>query len=398
MRIALVSQEYPPETGHGGIATQTFAKATGLAARGHEVFVVTRSADGVRRERSDRGVTVLRIVGSHDWSHVATEPAQWLVWSVDVAAELAALHRSVQLDLVDVPDYGGEGYVHLVNQAAWSRVPTVVHLHGPIAMLSATIGWPLPGSVLQVVGSHMEQTCLSLADAVISSSECSLRWCAQKYAFDGAKVPILHMGVDTDLFRPFADSPAHARPTIVFAGRLAASKGVEALLEAALTLVDEWPALRLVLIGRGEPDMLARLRGRVAAAGHPDLLDLRGHLSHRELAKQLPHADVFAAPSAYEGGPGLVYLEAMACGLPVIACTGSGAAEVVDSGRTGLLVTPGDQDELVQALRSLLGPQGRALGRAGRRRAVELYDVGERVVRLEEFYQDVVDAAGPQAP
>ena len=88
-----------------------------------------------------------------------------------------------------------------------------------------------------------------------------------------------------------------------------------------------------------------------------------------ELPEHLSRAHVFAAPSLYEGGPGFVYLEAMACGLPVIACAGSGAAEVVFPGENGLLVPPGDVDALADALRQLLGD---AIGRA---------EMGERARR-----------------
>ena len=79
----------------------------------------------------------------------------------------------------------------------------------------------------------------------------------------------------------------------------------------------------------------------------------RHHRRKREEA--VPLANHGYRLASYEGGPGLVYLEAMACGLPVIGCSGSGAAEVITPGVNGLLVPPHDRDALAGALRSLLG-------------------------------------------
>ena len=96
------------------------------------------------------------------------------------------------------------------------------------------------------------------------------------------------------------------------------------------------------------------MRQRAADAGYPELIDYLGPLPRDQLAEHLAAAHVFAGPSRYEGGPGMVYLEAMACGLPVIACAGSGASEVVQAGMTGLLVTPEDVVDLTNKLETLM--------------------------------------------
>ncbi|HSN77909.1 MAG TPA: glycosyltransferase family 4 protein [Anaerolineae bacterium] len=393
MRIALVSQEYPPETAHGGIGAQTYLKAHGLAALGHEVVVVSHSADNTQRGTWDGPVRVIRIPGYDQRLPIHTEPARWLTYSAEAAAAVSALHSAAPLDIVDFPEYGAEGFVHLLNQAEWSHIPTVVHVHGPLVMLAHTIGWPELDSELYRIGTEMERTCLRLADAVFSSSRCSADWCARHYGLDLAHVPILHTGVDIDLFRPLA-APKADRPTIVFAGRIAASKGVETLLEAALRLAAEWPDLQLRMLGRGDPHLMAKMQAQAQASAWPDLLDLAGFVPRAALPAQLNRAHVFAAPSWYEGGPGFVYLEAMACGLPVIACSGSGAAEVVQHGENGLLVAPGDVDGLVDALRHLLAePAERAaMGQRARSYVEREADSRHCLRRMEGLYSAV--AAG----
>ena len=171
------------------------------------------------------------------------------------------------------------------------------------------------------------------------------------------------------------------------------------MLEAALRLADAFPGLHLRLIGPGEAAVKQALWERVRNAGLPALLDLPGFVRREELSAHLSRAHVFAAPSVYEGGPGFVYLEAMACGLPVIACSGSGAAEVVLPEDNGLLVPPGDVDALVEALRRLLADaEGReAMGRRARRYVEQEADSRVCLRRLEAFYADVVAHAAVAA-
>ena len=389
MRIALVSQEYPPETAKGGLGTQTFLKAHGLAALGHEIHVISRSPDGKRTEKETDGVRVTRVGGFDTRFAAYTEIADWITHSAMVAAELEALHARSPLDVVDFPEWGAEGSVHLLNRTEWHRIPTVIHLHGPLVMFAHTMGWPEMDSEFYRTGTALEGACLRQADAVFSSSQCSIDWCVKHYGLQRARVPILHTGVDTELFSPRA-VPKAKRPTIIFAGKLARNKGVHLLIEAAVRLAKEFPGLQLRLLGRGDEKILNELRG--LAGGCPDLLDLPGFVDRTALPEEFSRAYVFAAPSEYEGGPGFVYLEAMACGLPVIACAGSGAAEVVRVDENGLLVPARDVEALAAALRLLLadGSRREKMGEFARRFVLAEADSRVCIKKIEAFYAAVV--------
>jgi glycosyltransferase involved in cell wall biosynthesis len=392
LRVCLVSQDYPPETAHGGIGTQTYLKAHGLAALGHEVHVVSRSSDERTHHAGDGPVRVTRVPGLEGRLEVNTPVVDWLTYSTQVAAAVADLHAQRPLDLVDFPEWGCEGYVHLLNRTEWNSIATVVHLHGPLVMFSHAIGWPEADSEFYRVGSAMEAACLRLADRVFSSSRCSAEWAAKHHGVDAGRVPVLHTGVDTDLFRP-RRVPRDGRPTVVFVGNLSRNKGVEVLVDAACAVAPEFPGLRVKLIGRGKPAFAEELADAASAAGRPDLLEITGFVAREVLPAHLCAADIFAAPSSYEGGPGFVYLEAMACGLPVIGCSGSGAAEVVTPGETGLLVPPHDRARLADALRHLLGDAEtrRTLGAAARRYVEREADSRACVRRLAAFYASVVE-------
>jgi glycosyltransferase involved in cell wall biosynthesis len=390
MRILLVSQEYPPETAKGGVGTQTYVKAHGLAALGHEVHVLSRSPQRVRHEYRDGEVYVTRIAGFYDRMPLHTMLAEWVTYSAEVAAEIASLHQRRPLGLIDFPEWGSEGYVHLLNQTEWNHIPTLVQIHGPIVLFAHTLGWPDPESDAYRVLTEMERFCLQHADAVYSSSACSRDWCVRHYGLDAEQIPVLHTGVDTQRFFPQA-GVKETRPTIVFMGRLTPHKGADLLVEAACRLGRKYPDLQLRMLGKGDDAFVDRLRSKTAEHGLPDLLDLPGFVAREELPAQLSRAHVFAAPSKYEPGPGLVCLEAMACGLPVVACDGAGAAEVVTSGRNGFLVPPGDSEALAERLGTLLADsQTREHMAAHARDDVQREaDSALCLRRLEAFYQAV---------
>lgn len=396
MRVALVSQEYPPETAHGGIATQTRQKAIGLARRGHAVTVVSASVDGRRSERADGGVRVVRVPDDPDVS-AATEPDAWRARSAAVAAELARIEEDHGLDLIEFPDYGAEGL-------AWFRARTdggpaaVVHLHGPIGMLAGTIGWPEPGSDLHREGIEMEGACLEAADLVYASGEPSADWAARLYGLDRGTIPVLHAGVDTRRFQP--TGPRADRPTVVFAGRVAESKGVGTLVDAALALADRIPELSVELLGRGDPGLIDRLLDRAARAGFDGLLRFRGFVPRERLPEALSRGWVLAAPSRYEGGPGFAYLEAMACGLPVVACAGSGAADAFAGEGVAVLVPRDDAPALAGALEALLTDRARIerMGAAAVEHVRATADSEACVDRIEALYGEVLEATAAAGP
>jgi glycosyltransferase involved in cell wall biosynthesis len=341
MKIALISQEYPPETARGGIGSQTYMKAKGLTNLGHQIYVVSRSLDLERHESMDGGICVIRIPGMEDKMWDMTDAVQWLTHSVAVAFEIDALHKRIGLDLIDFPEWAAEGYVHLLNRTLWNHIPVVIQLHGPLVMFSHIMGWPELDTEFYRIGTHMEAVCVRLADAVYSSSECSAQWVTSYYKPQKGNFPVIHVGVDTTLFAP-RNEKKHSRPTIISVGKIVQNKGVEELVEAASNMIHDYPGLRLRFIGTGSDKYIAHLKQLAHRLGAPELLDFAGFSEKENLPSELCRAHVFASPSYYEGGPGFVFLEAMACGLPVIACNGSGIDEIIDSGKNGLLIPPKD--------------------------------------------------------
>ncbi len=397
MKIALVSQEYPPETARGGIGSQTYTKAHGLAKLGHEVFVISRSIDAHRHENKKGNITVIRIPGMENSLPEMTDIVQWITHSVVISIEIEALHKSRGLDIIDFPEWAGEGYTYLLNRTEWNTIPTAIQLHGPLVMFSNTIGWPEINSEFYKVGTHMESTCVQLSDAVYSSSECSARWIRKYYNYKKENIPVIHLGVDTIKFSPQKIAKAD-HPTVIFIGKLVANKGIEELIESVSNLVIEFPDLQLNIIGTGEEKYIQRLKEKAKSLGTEKMLLFRGFIDKASLPNELSHAHIFAAPSYYEGGPGFVYLEAMACGLPVIGCSGSGLDEIIQQEVNGMLVPPKDVVALTNTFSKMLKDHkfSEQMGMNARDYILNECDSDQCLKKLENFYYSVIKKCSEQ--
>jgi glycosyltransferase involved in cell wall biosynthesis len=185
---------------------------------------------------------------------------------------------------------------------------------------------------------------------------------------------------------------------MVVVGRLVERKGVDDVVRALRFM----PHVQLVVVGgtgTGDADA-ARLRRLAESQGVLDRVDLRGPVSQQALPALLRTAKLLVCVPWYEPF-GIVALEAMACGLPVVAAAVGGLRETVVDGKTGVLVPPRDPVALAETATTLLQDDARrlALGRAGRYRACQLYDwrrIGDSLVGL---YLDICGhSAGSGVP
>jgi colanic acid/amylovoran biosynthesis glycosyltransferase len=212
------------------------------------------------------------------------------------------------------------------------------------------------------------------------------------------RIEVIHCGVDTDQLRPSADERDPTRPfTITAIGTLHEVKGQAVLIEACRILRDQGRRIRCRLIGAG-PDEGA-LRDQVATAGLADVMTFDGQLTRAEVIASLGEVDLLAAPSVKasdgkrEGIP-VVLMEAMSCGLPVVASRLSGIPELIDDEVSGLLVPPGDATALAEAIGHVMDDAALRdrLGAAARARVERDFDLltnAGRVVRL-------IDRSTPQ--
>jgi starch synthase len=224
-------------------------------------------------------------------------------------------------------------------------------------------------------------------------------------SLDPARVHVVHNGIDTELYRPTPETDAlikHGvdpeRPYVLFVGRITRQKGVPHLLRAARSVS---PSAQLILCA-GAPDTPAidqEFRALVdeLQKSRDGVVWIPEMLPRPEVIQLLTHASLFACPSVYEP-LGIVNLEAMACGTPVVASAVGGIPEVVDDGVTGRLVRYDETDPaaferaLAEAIDTVLADPAaaRRMGEAGRERAVREFGWDAIARRTAAVYEEIL--------
>lgn len=393
MRVDLISREYPPEV-YGGAGVHV--------------------AELVRAMRDDVDVVVRCFGGPRD------EPG---VFNYPVPAELAGANPALAtlgVDLQIANDVVGADVVHSHTWYANAAGHLASMLHGIPHVVTAHSLEPLrPWKAEQLgggyrVSSWIESTAFAGAAAVIAVSDGMRRDILRSYPFlDEAKVVTVHNGIDLTRWKPVDDADVVRRlgidpdrPSVVFVGRITRQKGLPYLLRAAALLP---PEVQLVLCAGAPdtPEILAEVEAGVAALQQErsGVVWIDRLLSQPELSAVLTSATTFVCPSVYEP-LGIVNLEAMACGAPVVGTATGGIPEVVEDGVTGRLVpieqlqdgtgTPIDPEKFIADLARILTEvvgdpaTARTMGEAGRKRAETHFSWDRIALRTREIYASLL--------
>jgi starch synthase len=397
IRAALVSREYPPDV-YGGA--------------------------GVHVEYLARELSKLVDLSVHCFGSARHETAVHGHGSWEVLAggkpHLAAL-RTMATDLAVAAALEGTDIVHTHTWYANFAGHLAKLLYGtPHVMTSHSLEPLRPWKKEQLGGGYelscfIERTAVESADAVIAVSRGMRDDILRSYpSVAPERVHVIHNGIDPDEYKATDEATAlqrygvdAKRPYVVFVGRVTRQKGVVHLLDAAAHF-DR--SVQLVLCA-GEPDtpeIAEEVKMRVQsleAAGAP-IIWIEQMLARREIIQILSHATAFVCPSVYEPF-GIVNLEAMACGLPVVASAVGGIPEIVQEGVTGHLVSfepaagasagPADPDAFARALAAkvnalALSPdRARAMGEAGRERVVAEFSWNSVAAKTRDLYGRLLD-------
>ncbi len=375
MRVDLLTREYPPEIyGGAGVHVTELVKAL----------------------RADIDVTVRCFGAERD------APDTYAYRTPSELASANAAIGTLGTDLQMAQDCAGADLVHSHTWYANGAGHVASLLHGIPHVVTAHSLEPLrPWKAEQLgggyrVSSWIERTAFEAAAAVVAVSGGMRDDILRSYpALDPEKVRVIYNGIDLEEWQP-VDDPDFVRasgidpdkPSIVFVGRITRQKGLPFLLRAAKSLPDD---VQLVLCAGAPdtPEILAEVEAgvRELQQTRTGVVWIDRMLARRELCALLTNATAFVCPSVYEP-LGIVNLEAMACGAPVVGSATGGIPEVVADGETGLLVpieqvtdgtgTPVDPDRFVADLADALtrivsDPRAAEMGRAGRRRAEEMF-------------------------
>lgn len=417
MKIAFfdypVTLAEPPKT--GGIRLVSYALALRLARAGHEVLFYGSKGHYQELEYHEDGIIYRRIPES--WLDKVLEPLNFLdSWNLSnpkrpfYASKLffCEFYRQVAKDIqaqqCDVIHMNIVFQFVPLMRAYNPQAKIVLHIHSDFLPLFDPV---------------MVEQRLKSVDLVIGCSDYLINQ-VRKY-LPHVKSQTIYNGADIHHFTIPNDNhnrEAKKKDTkqILFVGRISPEKGVHVIIDAFNKVVSRYPQAQLKLVGsenalvpwytldREDPQIQnllpyyqgsyrAQLQERIASTAASSVFFL-GKVPHFELFEYYQQADIFLFPSVWNEAFGMPIIEAMSMGLPVIATRGGAFPELVEDGKTGLLVERGDADALAEAILRLLVDDNLriAMGEAGRRRAVEKFDWDHQAQKLLHQYHAMMNS------
>ncbi len=378
MKHLIICPEYPPAPiPAGGIGTYVVHISRLLAESGETVHVIAQLWDGAPRtiEEKYNGRLVIHRVPVSDWkslnhnpiSEIRSKemkgllqsgfPPQCFSWQAGLLAE--NLVEQEGIDVIEAQDYEAPLYYLQIRRALGMgpkrRPPCVVHLHSPTDIIVRYNDWDI-NHIYFRTAKRLEDYSIAAADALLCPSRHFARLVEAQYGFAEGSIRIIPLPIgDTPILERDKETWEHG--TICYVGRLQPLKGVMEWIDAAVEVANEYPNSHFEFIG-------TNCLGTDSVSGEefverliPKELRTRfifhGEQKRSSLLKFLAKARIAVVPSRWENFPNTC-IEAMCSGLPVIASSNGGLAEIIEDGRTGWLAsTPGSKG-LSEALRRAL--------------------------------------------
>jgi phosphatidylinositol alpha-1,6-mannosyltransferase len=362
MRLLLISQDFPPDI--GGTQTYSLETAMRLAEKCDSFAVLAPRVDGCEELDDRLPFEVHRIPASHN------------TMSVKMAPTLVRLARTQGFDTAFHVQWSTAPASMFARKMGWLK-RVFVAAHGRELLLEPFKNVP----PIQNAFDKLRVSTIRAADGLFPVSNYTVDLLKQTTGVNGKQVRVIANGTDPDRFRPMDATGVRGRlglnghAVLLTVGRLVQRKGIDLVLRALPTVREEVPNIRYIVAGDGpEGESLPRL---AAHLGLDDVVRFIGAVPYNKLPDLYNACDLFVMPSRPHfpnvEGFGIVFLEANACGKPVVAARSGGIPDAVIDGTTGLLVEPDQQDELTDAIVHVLrNPTiAKHLGQNGRRRVLE---------------------------
>lgn len=397
MHICLMTCTTLEHAVKGGMEHHAAALCEGLVARGHRITILTtRHPDG-KTEITGRGIRTLFLP-------YAADRAYSVRWWRESARAFARLHAADPVDIVWSQGIGAYGYLRL--PARERAVPCVAIFHGTPAgdwrgmrrLWGISVGkaYRLARFTLRtaIFGRMFRLTAHRAADVICVSPQLAAD-VVRELGVAEDKVVVVPNGVDAAKFRPDNAQRRALRArfgisddefTLLTAGRLEQAKGHQYALRTAAILAEQGIAVR-VLVAGGGPDE-AWLREQADLLGLADRVHWLGHVPRDQMPGVYNAADAVLMLSAHTEAFPYAVVEAMSCGLPVVASQVGGIPAAISDGQDGFLVATGDTNEAVERVLALLrdGERRAALGRAARETVLRRFTLDRMVADTEAVF------------
>jgi glycosyltransferase involved in cell wall biosynthesis len=387
MNICMLTWEYPPRI-VGGIARHCFGLTRALAKRGHSVHVVTLDFPGAPLYEESDGVKIYRVpieLGHPDF-------IIWvLIFNHFLEKKIAMLSRSVRFDIIHAHDWlvapAGIASKHYLNAPLVSTIHSIEAgrargTHSPNSRLIDGVEWWLTYE----------------SKRIIAVSNSAKREIEEHFRLPSGKVDVIPNAIDASKYNISVDRESVKRRfgiapyerIVLFIGRLAPQKGVEYLIKAAPQIVRVNPDARIVIVGDGW--LKDHLWSLAVQTGCQHKITFLGFLPDNDLVELTVSSDVLVVPSVYEPF-GIVALEGMAAGVPVVASNTGGLSEIIEHDRTGFLTYAENPDSIAWGVNRILSDPGYAswLTQNAKRKIYEMYSWDAVAERTIEVYRRALE-------
>ena len=411
--VCLVTEEYPPETGWGGIATYNYNLAQGLSQAGHKVIVIAGCVDEPSVNH-DGNIEVHRIKFSPNegikrwfWERVVRprlarypEFRARLEFAISARKLFRHLYDRVPIHVLEAPEYFGSAYL---IQRLRKRCPVVVKLHTPTEVNCWINSLPVTRDVK--LSNILEKGSTRRAELVTAPSKKIIEIVTERWLPGLRGIEHLEYPIDVGVYSP-ANGADRVRGHFLFTGRLEHRKGVHVLVQAFDRVADEIGDIELHLAGHDTPTFAHNgddpvyfrdyLQQMELQDGTRDRIKFLGRIPLRDLIPLYRSAYACIIPSvSFENFPNSC-LEAIACGKAVIVSDAGGMVEMAPHQVSGLSVTANDVDSLAEAIHYMATnpEQTERFGRSAREIVLERYATEKIIERTMSVYERVIARGG----
>lgn len=360
LRIALVTPYFrSAELADSGIGNHFYDLAYALTDQGHDVIVVhvdrssaptRRTAVGARSfEVVQIGVStpaLLRFFGRRAWifDQICFELGRIL----ECLKWYRGLPRKARPEVIETTSFGA---LCLALSFTKSAPPTVVRISTTMGQIMGDY-FPLSSRLLRALSS-LETLFIRHSRHLITHTAVHRDEVCRTLRLKPERFALIPHGIELPEEHELGSVCSNGKITILYVGRFEYRKGTDVLLAALPSILKAAPEVHVVLVGRDSGDQFSRLFADTHGAEFGARVQRMGPLDRASLREQYRSCDIFVAPSRYESF-GLVYVEAMAWGKPVVGCRAGGVPEVIREGVTGLLAKPGDATDLSEKVLQLV--------------------------------------------